>query len=417
MDRNTRKVRLGCYGANITMSVVGNLSALLFLTFRNLYDVSFSLLGLLVLINFATQLIVDLLFSFFSHKFNIPLCVKIIPILAIVGFVFYAASPFLFAQNVYLGIAIGTVIFSAASGLCEVLISPVIAALPSDNPEGDMSILHSVYAWGVVAVVIVTTLFILLVGNEYWFILPLLFSLVPLFSAIMFFNATLPPLDTPQNASGALSFLKNKTVWLMVTAIFLGGATEVTMAQWCSGYSEQALGIPKVWGDIFGMAAFALTLGLGRSLYAKYGKNIEKILLLSGIGGVVCYLVCIISPLPIIGLIACALTGFCVAMMWPGSLIVGANKITSGGMFIYAMMAAGGDFGAAVGPQLVGVVTDAVTANPSALSLATRWGMTVEQLAMKAGMGVGLLFATLAMLVFIHIWRTRNQQPKLLNEE
>ncbi len=212
MDRNTTKVRLACYGTNIMMAVVGNLSALLFLTFRSLYGISFSLLGMLVLINFATQLIVDLLFSFFSHKFNVTLSVKIIPFLAIVGFAFYAAAPFLFKSHVYLGIALGTVIFSAASGLCEVLISPVVAALPSDNHERDMSKLHSVYAWGVVGVVIVTTLFLLVFGNEYWFLLPLIFSLVPLFSAVMFFNTTLPYLDTPKNTGGAVKFLKNKTV-------------------------------------------------------------------------------------------------------------------------------------------------------------------------------------------------------------
>ncbi len=203
----------------------------------------------------------------------------------------------------------------------------------------------------------------------------------------------------------------------MFFAIFLGGATEVTMAQWCSGYSEQVLGIPKVWGDIFGMAAFALTLGLGRSLYAKYGKNIEKILLLSGVGAAVCYLTCILSPFPALGLIACALTGLCTAMMWPGNLVVGANRVPTGGMFIYAIMAAGGDFGAAIGPQLVGIVTDGVAASPSAYSLAAKLGLTVEQLSMKAGMCVGLLFAVLTAVIFLRIWHTRDKQPKLLENQ
>ncbi len=418
-NRNTKRVRLACYGTNVTMSVVGNLSPLLFLTFHQLYDVSFSLLGTLVLINFATQLIIDLLFSFFSHKFNISLCVKMIPLLAIVGFALYAAAPFLFPNAVYLGIALGTVVFSAGSGLCEVLISPVIAALPSDNPERDMSKLHSVYAWGVVAVVIVTTLFLLVFGQERWFLLPLLFSLVPLFSGILYLGSTLPPLDTPKNTSGVLSLLKNKTVWLMFIAIFLGGAVELCMAQWSSSYLEQALGIDKVWGDIFGMAAFGVTLGLGRSLYAKYGKNIEKVLFLCGIGAVVCYATCILSPLPLIGLVACALTGLCASMMWPGNLVVGANRVKDGGMFIYAMMAAGGDFGAAVGPQLVGIVTDAVAGSERMLSLAQKWGVSIEQLSMKCGMCVGLLFAILAFFVFAHILRTKkNYRPEneLLHE-
>lgn len=417
MDFNTKRVRLGCYGANVTMSIVGNISALLFLTFRNLYDISFSLLGTLVLINFATQLLIDLAFSFFSHKFNIHLAVKVAPILSAIGLVFFALAPFVFPNAVYVGIALGTVIFSAASGLNEVLISPVIAALPSENPERDMSKTHSIYAWGVVAVVIFTTLFLWIFGAENWYILPLIFTLVPIFSTVMFFGATLPPLDTPEKASGAVAMLKNKTVWLVVAAIFLGGACELTMGQWCSGYLEQALGIPKIWGDIFGMAMFSLMLGLGRTLYAKYGKNLETVLLLGAIGATVCYLTCIFSPLPIFGLIACALTGFCVSMMWPGSLVVAANRVTTGGVFIYAMMAAGGDFGAAVAPQLTGIITDAVSGSAWGATWAQNWGLTVEQLGMKLGMCVGLVTAILAVFVFFYIRRTaaKNTETKKEN--
>ena len=413
MDRNTKLVKLGCYGANITMSIVGNLSALLFLTFRSLYGISYSLLGTLVLINFATQLTVDLLFSFFSHKFNIPVAVKLSPILSIVGLLLFGAAPFLFKNAVYAGLALGTVICSAASGLNEVLISPVIAALPSEKPERDMSKLHSIYAWGVVAVVIITTLFLFVFDVKLWFVLPFLFTLVPLFSSIMFFNATLPPFETPEKVSGAMAFLKNPVLWICVAAIFLGGASEVTMAQWCSSYLEQALGIDKVWGDVFGAAGFALMLGLGRSLYAKYGKNIEKVLFFSGIGAAICYLVCIISPLPIFGLIACALTGFCTAMMWPGSLVVSSSRITTGGVFIYAMMAAGGDMGAAVGPQLVGVITDAVVGFGGAANWAQGLGLTIEQLAMKLGLCVGFLFPFLSIFIFLRIWRTKNKTEAL----
>ncbi len=412
MLTNEKRVRLACYGSNIAMSVVGNLSPLLFLTFRSLYGFSFSLLGLLVLINFTTQLSIDLLFSFFSHKFNIPKAVRLAPLLAIIGFLIYAAAPFLFANAVYVGIALGTVVFSAASGLNEVLLSPVIAALPSDNPERDMSKLHSIYAWGVVAVVIFSTLFLLAFGRERWFWLPVLFTLPPLFSAIMFFTSTLPPLSTPEKASGVLQLLKNKTLWLCFGAIFLGGACELIMAQWSSSYIEQALGIKKVWGDIFGTAAFALTMGLGRTLYAKFGKNIEKVLTLSAIGAAVCYAVCILSPLPIFGLIACALTGLCVAMLWPGSLVVAAGRITTGGVFIYAMMAAGGDLGAAVAPQLLGIVTDTVAASNFASSWAATLGMSVEQLSMKIGMGLGLLCSICAIFLFLRLWKTKDNSQK-----
>ena len=132
----------------------------------------------------------------FINKFNIQKTVKLSPVLSIVGLLLFAAAPFLFPNAVYLGLSLGTVIFSASSGLNEVLLSPVIAALPSENPEREMSKLHSIYAWGVVAVVIITTLFLFIFDVKLWFVLPFLFTLVPLFSSIMFFNATLPPLFT-----------------------------------------------------------------------------------------------------------------------------------------------------------------------------------------------------------------------------
>ena len=376
MDKkNIFLVRAGCYATNITMAVVCNLSPLLFLTFNDFYGISFSLLGLLVLINFCTQLTVDLLFSFFSHKFNIPMAVKCSPVLAMAGLVLYALAPVIFPDAVYAGLVIGTVLFSMASGFCEVLISPVIAELPSDDPDRDMSKLHSIYAWGVVGVAVVSTVFLYFCGRENWQWLPIIFLLIPLAATLFFAKAELPKMATPEKTSGAIKFLKNGGVWLCVLGIFLGGAAEVTMAQWASSYIEEALSLPKIWGDIFGVAVFAMALGLGRSLYAKIGKNISRALFFGAIGATLCYLTAAVMPtnntvFAIIGLIACALTGFCVSMMWPGSLIVASDRYPQGGVMIFALMAAGGDFGASMGPQLVGIVTDAARESGALISLA-----------------------------------------------
>ena len=172
------------------------------------------------------------------------------------------------------------------------------------------------------------------------------------------------------------------------------------MAQWASSYIEQALSLPKIWGDIFGVAVFAVTLGLGRSLYAKIGKNISRALFFGAIAATLCYLIAAISPFPVVGLIACAVTGFCVSMMWPGSLIVASDRYPQGGVMIFALMAAGGDFGASVGPQLVGVITDAALENATLLSLAERLALHPEQLGMKLGMIVGMLFPLIAVAVY-----------------
>ena len=405
-----KRVKYACYSANITMSVVGNLSPVLFLTFRSLYGISYSLLGLLVLINFVTQLIIDLIFSFFSHKFNIPKTVKAIPFIAVLGFLVYAVWPFFAPDLVYVGLVIGTIIFSAASGLCEVLISPVIAALPADDPDKEMSKLHSVYAWGVVFVIIISTAFLVLFGNEYWQWLALLLMLIPMVSAFLFFGSEIPKMETPQQTSGALKLLRNSGVWLSVFAIFLGGAAECTMAQWCSGYLEKAVGLPKTLGDLFGVALFSVMLGLGRSLYAKIGKNIGKVLTFGALGATLCYFTAAISNIAILGLIACAFTGFCVSMLWPGNLIVASDRFPEGGVFIYAMMAAGGDLGASIGPQLVGVITDTVMANPAAASFAASLSLSTEQLGMKMGMLCGMLFPLIGIFVYLYIWKKQKRK-------
>ncbi|MBE6546969.1 MAG: MFS transporter [Ruminococcaceae bacterium] len=409
MTKAYTRLKFACYTTNLSMSVVGNLPPLLFLTFHRLYGISYSLLGTLVLINFCTQLIVDLLFSFFSHKFNISLAVKCTPVLTVLGMLLYAAAPLLFPNAVYLGLTLGTVVFSAAAGFCEVLISPIIAAIPAKDPDREMSKLHSIYAWGVVGAVLLGTLFLLLLGGELWQILILLFLPVPLSSALLFFGAELPEMSTPERASGVRRFFKSKGLWLCVFAILLGGAAECTMAQWCSGYLEQALNIPKIWGDIFGVALFAFMLGLGRTLYAKIGTHIHRVLFLGAVGATLCYLTAVLAGIPVLGLAACALTGLCVSMLWPGSLIAASERFPSGGVLLYALMAAGGDMGASIGPQLVGIVTDTVCAAPVAQALAARWAMTPVQLGMKAGMLVGMLFPLLAVFVYFALYRSHKR--------
>ena len=407
MEKGYGRVKFSCYMTNITMAVVGNLSPILFLTFRSMYGISYALLGTLVLINFCTQLGVDLIFSFFSHKFNIPLTVKCTPVIAVFGMIFFALSPIIFPNAVYLWLVIGTVIFAASSGLAEVLISPVIAALPSDNPDREMSKLHAVYAWGAVGVVVLATLFLLLIGGKNWQWLAGGFAIVPLIASIAFSRAEVPQMQTPEKTSGALGFFKNGGLWLCVFAIFLGGASEVTMAQWSSSYLEKALDIPKVWGDICGVALFGLALAMGRTLYAKFGKNIGKILSWGAVGAAVCYLVAVFVPVPVVGLLACGLTGFCVSMMWPGSLVMASDRFPQGGVVVYAMMAAGGDLGASVAPQLVGVVTDSVSHSSFFIEMAAGMGLTGEQLGMRAGLLIGAVFPLVAIIVFFAIRRLR----------
>ncbi len=408
IPKNYKRTKYACCFSYPAMASAFCLPSLLFVTFHEMYGISYTLLGTLVLINFCTQLTIDLIFSFFSKYFNIAKTVCIMPLLTFLGLVIYATVPLLFPGYAYIGLVVGTVIFSVSAGLSEVLISPIVAAIPAENPEKEMSMLHSVYAYGVVMVVVISTLFFRLFGTDKWMYLTLFLALFPLLSSLFFALSPIPDINFSESNGKGRCNKKSKGFLLCLACIFLGGASEATMTNWISSYIENATQIPKAWGDILGMALFAILLGLGRSLYAKYGKNIAKILLLSMIGATVCYLIAGLSPSTVLSLFACVLTGLCTAMLWPGTLLLMEKKYPAPGVAAYALMAAGGDFGASVAPQTLGVVVDHVSASEWAVRLGDIRGMSVEQIGMKIGMLTAALFPLVGIWVLIRLQKEKH---------
>lgn len=328
-----RRTKRTCYFANVAMSSVFSLPPLLFATFREQYGISYTLLGTLVLVNFCTQLGIDLIFSFFSRYFNIHKTIRLMPLVTAAGLCVYALIPMLFPEHAYTGLVAGTFLFSVAAGLGEVLVSPTIAALPSDTPDKDMSMLHALYGYGVVGVVIVSTLFLRFVGNEYWMYLTFFWALLPVIASVQFMVSPLPDVNMEQSGSRpAGSKHRTKGLLLCMACIFLGACAENTMTNWISVYAEKALGIPKIWGDIFGMSLFAGVLALTRTAYAKYGKNIFRVLTVSMAAAVVCYLTVGLSSNAFLSLAACVAVGISTAMLWPGTLILMEEKIPSAGV-------------------------------------------------------------------------------------
>ena len=65
--KTTRKC---CYAGYIAQAVSINLAPLLFIIFRKSFGISYAQLGLLTLINFLTQLIVDVLSAAFLDKIS-----------------------------------------------------------------------------------------------------------------------------------------------------------------------------------------------------------------------------------------------------------------------------------------------------------------------------------------------------------
>lgn len=412
--KNFRLTKLACYTAYFTMSSVFSLPPLLFATLQGMYNISYTLLGTLVLINFCTQLAVDLIFTAFSKHFNVKKIVIVMPLITSFGLFIYAVVPTMLPRYAYAGLLMGTVLFSLSAGLSEVLLSPVIAAIPSEHPQKDMSMLHSLYAFGVFTVVVISTVFLKIFGHENWMYLTLFWAILPIIASVMFAKSQIPDMNVSENNEN-IKKATRKTFALALCAgcIFFGSCAENAMSSWISSFMEKALRIDKTVGDILGMAMFAILLGTARISYAKYGKNIMRILLAGMMGATTCYLVAGFSSNTIFAFIACILTGLFTAMLWPGTLIMMEENLSGIGVAAYALMAASGDLGASIAPQLLGIVVDQVSVSRFAESLSKNLSLTTEQVGLKAGMLVTAIFPLIGtILVFFAIRYFRNNTQK-----
>lgn len=396
---NYRITKYACYLGGGGMAATSVISPLLFVTFHDEYGISYTLLGFLVAANFLTQLSVDLIFSFFPKYFNIHKTIRAIPVIVFLGFAIYAVMPWLLPSATYLWLAIGTAVFSAAAGLAEVLLSPVIAAIPADNPEREMSKLHSAYAWGCVLIVVFCTGFLELFGTENWQILALILSVIPLIDAVLFAFSPLPDMNVGTGEVKSAAGVHTKGFLLFVFCIFLGGASELTMSEWVSSFIESGVGLPKIVGDMLGVVTFSAMLGIGRTAYAKFGKNVSFFMLIGMAGAALCYITAALSLNPAVALCACAVCGICVSMLWPGTLIFAEERFSNLGVASYALLAAGGDLGASVAPQLTGIISDVVATLGPAERIADALGISAEQVGIRAGMLSAAIFPLIGIAV------------------
>ena len=407
---NYKRTKMSCYAVYLATASVFSLPPLLFAIFREMYGISYTLLGTLVLINFCTQLGIDLVFSFFTKYFDIHKSLRCMPILTALGLCVYAVFPMIFPQYAYAGLVAGTVIFSVSAGLGEVLVSPTVAAIPSDTPDRDMSFLHSLYGYGFTGVVLISTLFLQIVGRQYWMYLTLFWAILPVIAAIMLMLSPLPDMNMEQAAAGtAKNSRRKKGILLCLACIFLGGCAENTMTNWISAYAENALQIPKLWGDVLGMALFAILLALTRTAYAKFGRNITRTLMISMAGAAVCYVAAALSPNAVASLITCVALGVFTAMLWPGTLILMEEKIPSVGVAAYALMAAGGDLGSSLAPQALGIVVDRIALTDWAESFGTAAALSPEQVGFKAGILLAAVFPLIGLLLLTYMKRFFNR--------
>jgi MFS family permease len=256
-------------------------------------------------------------------------------------------------------------LFSIGGGLIEVLVSPIVESLPGDAKASSMSLLHSFYSWGQVLVVIVSTLALLFVGQDLWFLLPLVWSLLPLFTLFKFTRVPFMPFEEESKRTPLKTLLRSKIFLIALLLMVCSGAGEQSMNQWASLFAEKALRISKTLGDLLGPCLFAVMMGIARTWYGIKGQkiNIHKTLVVSSVLCMASFVITAIVPIPAIALLGCAFCGLSVSLMWPGMLSMTAAGYPSGGVAMFAIMAIGGDIGCSVGPQLTGIIADESSLN------------------------------------------------------
>lgn len=349
---------LACYLSFVTQAICANFAPLLFLTFHNNYNITLSSLALISTTFFFTQLIVDLFCAKIADKIGYRPCILASQICSAIGLICLAILPDLFSVP-YAGILISVIIYAIGSGLTEVLASPIIEACPFDNKEGAMSLLHSFYCWGSLAVILGSTLFFKLAGIENWKLLAVIWAIVPLYNIFNFATCPIEKLVEEGQSMSIGQLFKDKLFWLFIILMICAGASELSMAQWASAFAESALHVSKTAGDLAGPCGFALFMGISRALYGKFGEkvNLASFMMASGILCLCCYLLAAFASIPVMGLIGCAVCGFSVGIMWPGSISISSKILPKGGTAMFAFLALAGDLGGAAGPAIVGTIS------------------------------------------------------------
>lgn len=379
---NYRKTKTACYLGFVTQAIAANFAPLLFLKFHNDYNISLGNIALISTCFFFTQLLVDLFCAKFVDKIGYRICIVASEVCSAAGLIGLAFLPDIL-PNPFTGILCSVIVYAIGSGLIEVLGSPIVEACPFENKEATMSLLHSFYCWGAVGTILISTLFFLLFGMDSWKWLAVLWALIPTCNIYNFATCPIEHLVEEGNGMGIRELFQKPLFWISVCLMICSGASELAMAQWASAYAEAALGLSKAIGDLTGPCMFAVTMGISRVIFGKYGDRIDLVKFMTGSGilCVVCYLLTSLSSNPLIGLIGCIVCGFSVGIMWPGTISISSKKFPLGGTAMFALLAMAGDLGGSIGPGIVGYITQEAGDN------------------IRVGMSVGLVFPVILLVM------------------
>lgn len=389
---NYRKTKTACYLGFITQAIAANFAPLLFLKFHYDYNISLGNIALISTCFFFTQLLVDLFCAKFVDRIGYRICIVASEVCSAAGLIGLALLPDILPKP-FMGIICSVIVYAVGSGLIEVLGSPIMEACPFENKEAAMSLLHSFYCWGAVGTILLSTLFFLLFGMDSWKWLAVLWALIPTVNIYYFATCPIEHLVEEGKGMGIGELFRKPLFWLAICLMVCSGASELAMAQWASAYAEAALGLSKTAGDLAGPCMFAVTMGISRVIFGKYGDRMDlmKFMTGSGILCVVCYLLASLSANPLAGLTGCILCGFSVGIMWPGTISISSERFPAGGTAMFALLAMAGDLGGSIGPGIVGRVTQYAGDN------------------IRAGMGIGLVFPVILLVMLFILGREKKQ--------
>lgn len=361
MKQHYNRTLYACFTGYVVQAIVNNFAPLLFLTFQKSYEIPLTQITLLVTINFMLQLVIDLISISFVDRIGYRISAVIAHVCAAAGLISLTVLPEM-TQEPFVGIMISVIIYAVGGGLLEVLVSPIVEACPTENKEKAMSLLHSFYCWGHVAVVLFSTVFFYIVGIQNWKVLAVLWAIIPLLNSIAFAKVPIAPLiDEEETGLKIGELCKNKVFWIMMIFMVCAGASEQGVSQWASTFAEKGLSVSKTIGDLAGPMFFAIMMGSSRAIYGKFGDRIDlyKFMTLSCILCILSYLLTSLSPNPVLSLLGCGLCGLSVGIMWPGSFSIASASIPRGGTALFALLALAGDLGCSSGPTVVGFAASA----------------------------------------------------------
>lgn len=359
MKDKYQKTVYACFVGYIVQAIVNNFVPLLFLTFEKSYHIPLSQITMLITFNFGIQLLIDLLSAKFVDRIGYRISIVLAHVFSAAGLICLVILPDLL-PNAFAGLFISVVIYAVGGGLIEVLISPIVESCPSDNKEKAMSLLHSFYCWGHVAVVLLSTIFFRIFGIENWKIMALIWAIVPIVNGITFTKVPIATLiEEGETGMTIRELCRNKTFWILMLMMLCAGASEQGVSQWASTFAEQGLGVSKTIGDLAGPMAFAILMGSSRAFYGKFGDrmDLDKFMIGSSILCIISYLCISLAPSAFVSLVGCSICGFSVGIMWPGSFSKASAVMRNGGTAMFALLALGGDLGCSGGPTLVGYVS------------------------------------------------------------